>query len=108
MRLSLSQTCLMDVSGELGKKAREQLHEHVAKFPAAMLEYEVMRGQFNLLRSVPRLPLDEAARKHMADAIKQGVHRKVRQAELQERSRMRWRLAYKALAGVTGIAAALV
>ena len=38
-RLNLPQTCLLDVSGELGKKAKAQLEEHVARYPAALLEH---------------------------------------------------------------------
>jgi hypothetical protein len=107
-RLNLPQTCLLDVSGELGKKAKAQLHEHVAKYPAAMIEYELVRSQFQLLRSVPRLPLDELAARRMAAAIKQGVHRELNRREHQVIMHRRWRLAYRALAGITSVAAALV
>jgi len=107
-RLSLSQTCLLEVSGELGKKAHAQLQEHVAKFPAAMLEYELTRSQFELLRSVPPLPLDEQACRQVAQAIKLGVQQKLRAQERQVILARRWRIAYRALAGVTGLAAALV
>ncbi len=107
-RLNLPQTCLLDVSGELGKKAKAQLHEHVAKYPAAMLEYELVRGQFELLRSAPKLPFDELAARRTADAIKQGVHRELSRREHQEVMHRRWRMVHRALAGITSVAAALV
>jgi len=38
-KLTLTEACLMEASGELGGKAREKLHDHVNRFPRALLEY---------------------------------------------------------------------
>jgi hypothetical protein len=107
-RHSLSETCLLDVSGELGKKAQAQLHQHVAQYPAALLEYELTRSQFNLLRSLPPVQLDDAARQRISQSIKTGIHEKLRQRERDLKVRKLRRLFYHAMAGVSGIAAILV
>jgi hypothetical protein len=107
-RLSLSETCLLDVSGELGRKAKVQLQEHVAKYPAALLEYELTRSQFELLRSMPKVELDEVSRQRIGEAIKRGIHEKLRQRERDARARKLRKIMYHAMAGVSGIAAVLV
>lgn len=106
--LNLTHTCLMDVSGELSTKAAAQLHEHTAKFPAALLEYELVRGQFELLKSLPKEELPDEAKRRIADGIKRGIHRELTRRHRERISAMRWRWAYRAMAGVTGIAACLV
>jgi len=107
-RLSLTETCLLDVSGELGKKTRAQLHEHMDRIPKAYLEHELIRGQFDLLRSIPKPHMTDDQRRHMASAIKQGIHRKLRKIEREQVAAKRWRIVYHAMAGVSALAASLV
>lgn len=107
-RLNLAQTCLLDVSGELGAKAKAQLAEHVEKYPAALLEYELIRGQFDLLRSLPKPELSDEQKREMASAIKQGVHRKLREREEATLREKRARLIYRCMAGVSSLAACVV
>jgi hypothetical protein len=104
-RLNLTETCLLEVSGELGESARGQLREHIATIPAAKLEFEVIKGQFELLQSLPKPVLSESQKREIASSIKQGIHRKLRQIEHQEQARNRWKLIYRAMAGVSAIAA---
>jgi len=56
--VKLWQQCLLDVSGELTHTAREKLRDRVEKYPDAKIEYEVIRGRYKLLRSLP--PPDES------------------------------------------------
>ncbi len=107
-RLNLTESCLLDASGELGAKARAQLHEKVATIPAAKLEYEVIKGQFALLRSLPRPQLTDEEKRHIASNIKQGIHRKLRERQHELQARNRWKLIYQAMAGVSALAACLV
>lgn len=107
-RLNLAQTCLLHVSGELGTKAKAQLEEHVEQFPAALVEFELVKGQYAMLRSLPQPHMSSEQRRQIASAIKQGVHRKLRQQENARAAKKRWKLIYRAMAGVTGIAASLV
>ena len=107
-RLSLTETCLLDVSGELGKKAKAQLHEHMERIPKAYLEHELIRGQLDLLRSIPKPQMTDEQRRRMASTIKQGVHRKLRQIERTQIAAKRWRIVYHAMAGVSALAACLV
>jgi len=107
-RLNLPQTCLLDLSGELGQNARKQLHEHIAKYPAALLEYEVLRGNYDLLRSLPKAEISDERQKFLAGQIKQGIHRKLRENERKIVATKRWRIVYHALAGASALAACLV
>ena len=104
-RLNLTETCLLEVSGELGETAKAQLREHIATIPAAKLEYELIKGQFELLQSIPKPTLTDIQKREIASHIKQGNHRKLRQVEQQEQARNRWKLIYRAMAGVSAIAA---
>jgi hypothetical protein len=107
-RLNLTETCLLEVSGELGAKAHEQLREHIEKFPAAQLEYELIKGQFELLRSAPKVTLTPDQQRQIASQIKQGLHRKLRQKEREEQAALRWKFTYQALAVMTAAAACIV
>lgn len=107
-RLNLTETCLLEVSGELGAKAHQQLRTHIEKFPAAQLEYELIKGQFELLRSAPKLTLTQDQQRQIASQIKQGLHRKLRQNEREEQAALRWKFTYQALAVMTAAAACIV
>lgn len=107
-KFNLPQTCLLDVSGELGEKAQAQLHQHVEQFPAALLEYQVVKGQFDLLRSIPKVELAEERKLFLAAQIKQGIHRKLTERESRRNANRRWKMIYHALAGASGLAACLV
>ena len=108
--LSLSQTCLLDVSGELGPKGREHLQNHVATYPAAHLEYELVRGRFELLESLPKFvdQLDQVSKARIAAKIKKGIHQTL---DAQRKARRQAKLArvfYGFMAAASGVAAALV
>ena len=75
-RLNLAQTCLLDVSGELGAKAKAQLHEHVAKYPAALVEYELARVKFDLLGYRPKPDFSDELKRLIAAQNERGVHLK--------------------------------
>lgn len=107
-RLNLAQTCLLDVSGELGAKAKAQLREHVAKYPAALVEHELVRVQFELLRSMPKPEFSEGRKRLIAAQIKRGVHLKLRENETKKSAGRRWKIVYHALAGASALAACLV
>lgn len=107
-KLNLSQTCLLDISGELGEKARVQLHEHVKEYPAALLEYQVVKGQYDLLRSIPKVELSEERKRFLAAQIKQGIHRKLTERENRKNANRRWKMIYHGLAGASALAACLV
>ncbi len=104
-RLNLTETCLLEVSGELGSNARVQLREHVQRFPAAKLEYEIIKGQYDILTSIPKPAMSDVQKREISSRIKQGIHRKLRLKTQQEHSRNRWKLVYKAMAGISAIAA---
>lgn len=107
-RLNLTQTCLLDASGELGKSARAQLQRHVEKYPAAMVEYHLIQGRFELLRTLPKVELSEARKRFLAGQIKQGIHKKLRETESRKNSAKRWKMIYHGLAGASALAACLV
>ena len=108
--LSLSQTCLLDVSGELGPKGREHLQNHVATYPAAHLEYELVRGRFELLESLPKFvdQLDQVSKARIAATIKQGIHRSLDEQRKSQRQAKLARVFYGFMAAASGVAAALV
>lgn len=108
--LSLSQTCLLDVSGELGPHAARRLQQHVDVYPAAHLEYEVIRSRFAMLRSLPRFQdqADQLTKARIANSIKAGIHAALHQQRRQQRRRQWTRLCYQALSVASGMAACLV
>ena len=108
--LSLSQTCLLDVSGELGPKAWEHLQQHVATYPAAHLEYELVRGRFAMLQSLPKIEdqMDQVSKARIAAKIKKGIHQTIdRQRKAQRQAKLA-RVFYGFMAAASGVAAALV
>ena len=108
--LTLSQTCLLDISGELGAKGQEHLEHHVTTYPAANLEYKLIRSRFALLRSLPTLEqqMDQVARARIAAGIKQGIHLALdRQRKAHRQARLA-RIFYGFMAAASGVAAALV
>jgi len=107
-RLNLAQTCLLDASGELGEKSRAQLQSHLEKYPAALVESQLIRRQYELLRSHPTLEMSESRKHFLAGQIKQGIHKKLRQKEATENASKRWKIIYHALAGASALAACLV
>jgi|GEM_PF-1636964 len=107
-RLSLKDACLLDVSGELSTKRKAALREHVEKFPAATIEYQLVKGQFELLRSLPKAELNDFQKRGIASSIKQGIHKKLAKIEREKAAQNRMKLVYRALAGISGIAACIV
>lgn len=107
-RLTLSDACLMEASGELGAKAHEKLQSHIEKFPAALLEFEIARGNLELLRTLPKVELSKDERRQISSNIKVGIQQKLWREKHAQMVAHRWKLAYRVLAGVSGVAACLV
>ena len=107
-RLTLSETCMLEASGELGESTRQRLMAHLEKHPEARQHLEQIKGQLELLRSMPKLELSDEMRKQLASSIKQGVQKKLRMMEREELARRRWKLIYRSLAGVSAAAAAVI
>ena len=108
MKLTLTEACLMEASGELGGKARARLLEHVQKYPAALLEYEIARGNLALLKMLPKVEISDDEKLALASNIKVGVQRKIWARRHEEQAQQRWKRVYKALAWSSAAAAAVV
>jgi anti-sigma factor RsiW len=107
-RMNLSEVMLLEASGELSSGTRAKLQAHMAKHPETRAQFEQIKHELQLLRSMPRLELTEETRRQMASSIKQGVQKRLRQIEWEEKAGKRWKLIYRALAGVSAAAAAIV
>lgn len=107
-RLTLSEACLMEASGELGAKAHAKLQAHIDKYPAALLEFEIARGNLEMLRTLPKVQLTQDESRQIGSNIKVGIQQKLWQAQHARKSAYRWKIAYRTLAGITGVAAAMV
>ncbi len=109
-RLNLSQHCLLDVSGELSAKAQSKLQDQVATYPAAMLEYEVIRGQFEMLRSIPEFhdTLPSRQTRQIGENIKRGIQEALELQRRQVIAARRRKILYRVLSVVSGVAACLV
>lgn len=107
-RLKLSEACLLEASGELGAKASAKLREKINKYPAALLEYEITRGNLELLRSLPKVQLTPEEQEQIASKIKVGVQQKLWQQQHAQQAKKRWQVVYRVLAGVSAAAACLV
>ncbi len=107
-KLTLTEACLMDASGELGANAKAKLAEHVQQFPKALLEYEIARGNMALLNSLPKSAMTDVGAKKMSNAIKAGIQKKLVEQKREEQARRRWKLIHRAVAGVSAVAAGLV
>jgi len=99
---------LLEASGELSAARRERLYAYFAKHPEAQSQYEQIKGQLALLRSMPRVEMSEQSRRAMATNIKQGVQKKLRQMEREALSNKRWKLIYQSMAGISAAAAAVI
>lgn len=107
-RLNLIDASLLDASGELGPHARQQLHAHLAKKPAARARYNAIRGQFSRLSALPRPELTDSQKDRIATSIKAAVHAKLSRNLRERQAHRRAKLIHYALAGLSGAAAAAV
>jgi hypothetical protein len=107
-RLNLIDTSLLEASGELDPAARQRLMDYFERHPGAQAQFQTLKAEMELLRSLPRPRLTEEQKALYSGNIKQGIHRKLRAQEREEQSARRRRLIYTALAGISGIAAAIV
>ncbi|MCL2649103.1 MAG: hypothetical protein FWD61_19240 [Phycisphaerales bacterium] len=107
-RLNLSEACLLEASGELGSATRQRLYAHMEKHPEAQRQFEQIKRDLSLLRSIPKRQMTEETRQKLATSIKAGIRKKLRQIEREELSCRRWRMIYNSLAGVSAVAAALI
>jgi hypothetical protein len=108
MKLTLTEACLMEASGELGGKAQAHLREHIAKYPAALRECEIARANLALLQPLPKVELSEEQRRIIGNDIKAGVQRKLWVRRHEEQAQKRWKHIYRALAVASAVAAAVV
>jgi hypothetical protein len=108
MKLTLTEACLLEASGELGGKAHAHLQEHIAKYPAALLEYEIARGNLSLLKTLPKVELSEDQKRIIGNNIKAGVQKKLWAKRHEEQANQRWKHIYRALAVASAVAAAVV
>jgi hypothetical protein len=108
MRHRVAQATLLECSGELSRKGEKRLAQLVARYPAALLEYEQTRAEMGLLESLPniRMPGDQA--RQIADSIKQRIHQKLDKQEQEEWLRTRARVIYRAMAALSALAACMV
>ncbi len=106
----LSQSCLLDVSGELGPEASGILREHVETYPSAMFEYDLALSQYKQLRSLPGIEsqMDQLSMQRMKQEVKDRVHGAVDQQRIAARRRMFRRVFYRSMSIASGVAAALV
>jgi hypothetical protein len=107
-KLTLTEACMMDASGELGAAAKARLLEHVQQFPKALLEYEIARGNMALLNALPKPEMSDEEKKKMANAIKAGIQKKILDKKREEQAKRRMKLIYRAVAGISAVAAGLV
>jgi len=108
MKFNFSETCLLDVSGELPVATHERLQHDVQTVPAAMVEYELIKQRYEFLRQQPQPHLDAVTAQRMAGAIKHGVHLKLRAIEQHKQNIRRWQIAYRMMAMGSAVAAAVV
>jgi hypothetical protein len=109
-QFKLWQKCLLEVSGELNRSAREKLRDQVDTYPDARIEYEVIRGRYKLLRSLPKPEdqLDPVSLARLEQSFKQSVHKAL---DAKDKQRQRDRLigsGYRLLLVASGMAAGLL
>lgn len=107
-KLNLTEASLLDASGELSRKTKQQLEGYLARHPAARAEYGFVQSAFALLRRLPRTELPADQQQAVSQRIKQGIHQVLRDREREERAARRWKMVYHAMAGAAGLAASLL
>jgi hypothetical protein len=107
-RLNLTNASLLDISGELGSAAQEQLHEHLDAKPDAQAEYNVLAAQYAVLRSLPKPEVSDALKAGMTARIKAAIHAHLDFQARGKRALQRARLIHYALAGLSAAAAVAV
>ena len=60
-KLSLTECCLLEASGELGDAARVRLEAFLVSHPRARLQLEEAKVQMELLGSLPIAPISPGA-----------------------------------------------
>jgi hypothetical protein len=107
-RLNLNETCLLEASGELDAGARQRLLEYFEKHPSARNQFERVKSELELLRSLPRVELTDFQQARYAANIKQGIHARLAAQQGEEAAARRRNLVYKSLATISAAAAAVV
>ncbi|HUO08865.1 MAG TPA: hypothetical protein VM008_11230 [Phycisphaerae bacterium] len=108
-KLTLTECCMLEVSGELGSDASTRLHRYLSMHPRAQREYDRIKTQFDALRSLPPIELSAANRSAIASNIKRAVRVKLEARERVETSRRRWQIAsYLMRISATAAAAVIV
>ncbi len=82
----------------------------MATYPAAHLEYELVRSRFALLESLPKLDdqLDQVSKARIVANIKKGIHQSLERQRKSQRQAKLARVFYGFMAAASGVAAALV
>ena len=106
--LNLHEACMLEVSGELGQKARQHLLARLHDDPRALAEYETIKADYALLRGATDQAIPEDAKAQIVVAIKTGVHRQLRERKRQQNAEIRSRFTYSALTGISAVAACLI
>ncbi|HVX83447.1 MAG TPA: hypothetical protein VH253_01385 [Phycisphaerae bacterium] len=107
-RLNLTDASLLDISGELGSAAQDQLHARLDAKPDAQAEYHAVAEQYTLLRSLPQPQVSDAQKARMTDRIKAAIHAHLDFQARGKQALRRARLIHYALAGLSAAAAVAV
>jgi hypothetical protein len=107
-RFNFKEACLLDASGELGDAARRALYAYLRENPAACLEYEEIRKEFEVLGGVPAAAVTARQRREVPARLKQKLHQTFDRRARAKRAAARAELIRHALTGVAAAAAAAV
>ena len=91
IRLNFREACLLDASGELGPAARREFLEYIRQNPAACLEYEEIRREFELLRGLPLTGQGEVSprqRRKIPAQLKAVIERHMREKRAIRRTKL--------------------
>ena len=108
MRFNFKEASLLDASGELSPAARQALAAYLSENPAARLEYEDIRQQFQLLQSLPLPELARTQQTSMPARLKEKLAAAMREQARANQAATRRRLIRCAAAGITSAAAAVI
>jgi len=108
-KLNLTECCMLEVSGELGDDASTRLHRYLSMHPRAQHEYDMIKSQFDAVRSLPHVELSAADRSTVASRIKGAVRAKLVAHERAQVAQRRWKIAsYLMRVSATAAAAVIV
>ena len=106
--LSLTEACLLDVSGELAPPARQALYDYISQNPDAGIEYEAIRAQFELLGALPIHEPSAVRRREIPAQVKLAIHALLQRQAREKRVARFKSLRRYALGAMTAIAACVI